>query len=138
MLQSHPLKSKHLILYWVIQCESFEAFGKHGDFVSLDERGASADALFLAAAGVERDAGNTVVQHLFHQVGSCEAGIAEGEIETVSDRFAAVLVVGDVEAVFGESFLHQFCLSAIFQHVVTVVVSAVVNRFQDGGEGMLC
>ena len=47
-----------------------QALGENRNLFPLDERGAGADALLGAAAGVERDAGDAVVEHLFHEVGT--------------------------------------------------------------------
>ena len=121
----------------MIHGEGFQSFGQYRDLISLNERSAGADALLLAAAGVERDAGDAIVHHFFHQVGTCEARIAEGEVEAVGDRFAAVLVVCDVEAVLGEGLLHQLSLATVFEHVVAIAVGTVVDGLQHGGEGIL-
>ena len=104
----------------------------------LDERRAGADALLGAAAGVQRDAGDAVVEHLFHEVGTGEAWIAVGEVETIGDRLTAVFIVGDVEAVVGEGFLHQLGFAAILYDIVAVAVGAVVDGLHHGGEGVLC
>ena len=90
-----------------------------------------------AAAGVQCDARDAVIHHLLNEVGTGEARIAVGEIETVGDRLTAVLVVGDVEAVVDEGFLHQFGLAAIFQHVLTIVIGAIVDGFQHGSQSVL-
>ena len=37
----------------VVHGKRFQPLGQYGDFIALDKRGAGADALLLAAAGVE-------------------------------------------------------------------------------------
>ena len=59
--------------------ESSQSLCQNRNLFPLDERGAGADALLGAAAGVQRDAGDAVVEHFFHEVGT---GGAEGNLET--------------------------------------------------------
>ena len=118
--------------------ECRQSFCQNRNLFPLDERGAGADALLGAAAGVQRDAGDAVVEHLFHKVGTGEAWIAVGEVETVSDGLATVFIVGDVETVVGEGLLHQLGFAAILDDVVAIVVGAVVDGLHHGGEGILC
>jgi len=103
----------------------------------LDERRAGTDALLGTAAGVQGNAGDAVVEHLFHEVGTGEAWIAVGEVETVGDRLTAVFIVCDVEAVVGEGFLHQLGFAAILDDIVAVAVGAVVDGLHHGGQSIL-
>ena len=121
----------------MIHSKQGKSLGEHWDLFAFDERGAGTDALLGAAAGVERDCGDAVVEHFFHKVGTGETGIAIGEIEAVGDRFSTVFVVGDVEAVVGKGFFHQFGFATIFQDIFAIVIGSVVDCFQHCGEGVL-
>ena len=127
-----------MLLHRVVQCKRLQPLRQNRDLFPLNERRAGADALLGAAAGVQRDAGDAVVEHLFHEVGTGEAGIAVGEVETVSDGLATVFIVGDVETVVGEGFLHQLGFAAILDDVVAVAIGAVVDGLHHGSEGVLC
>ena len=122
----------------MVQSKCLQSLSQNRDLIPLDERSAGTDALLGAAAGIQRDAGDTVIQHLFHEVGTREARIAIGEVEAVGDGFTAVFVVGDVEAVVEEGFLHQLSLATVFQHVLTIVVGTIIDGFQHGGQSVLC
>ena len=125
-------------LHWMVQSESFQPLRQNRNLFPLDERGAGADALLGAAAGVERDAGDAIIKHFLYEVGTREARIAVCEVETIGDGFTAVFVVGDVEAVVGEGFLHQLGLAAIFDDIVAVTVGAVVDGLHHCSQGVLC
>ena len=118
--------------------EQLKSLGEHRDLIAFDERGAGADALLVAAAGVQRDGRDAVVHHLLDEVGALEARIAVGEIESVGDRLSEVFVVCDVEACCEECVLHQLRLATVFENVVTVVVDSVVDSFQNACESVLC
>ena len=122
----------------MVLSERCQPLRQNRNLFPLDERCAGADALLGAAAGVQRDAGNAVVEHLFHEVGTGEARIAEREVETISDGLAAVFVVGDVEAIVGEGLLHQFGFATVFYHIVAIAISAIVDGLHHGSEGVLC
>ena len=122
----------------MVQSKCLQSLGQNRNLFPLDERRAGADALLGAAAGVQGDAGDAVIQHLFHKVGTGEARIAEGEIETIGDGLTAVLVVGDVETIVGEGFLHQLGFAAVFYDIVAVAIGAIVDGLHHGGEGILC
>ena len=130
-------QSATMLFSWVILGKCSQSLGQNRDLFPLDERGAGADALLGAAAGVQGDAGDAVIQHLFHKVGTGEARIAVSEVEAVGDGLTAVFVVSDVEAVVGEGFLHQLSLAAVFQHVVTIAVGAVVDSLHHSGQCVL-
>ena len=118
--------------------ECRQSFRQNRNLFSLDEGGAGTDTLLGAAAGVQRNARNTVVEHFFHEVGTSETRIAEGEVETISDRLAAVFIVCDVETIVCESFLHQFGFAALLYDIVAVAVGAIVDSLHHGSEGVLC
>ena len=122
----------------MVQGKRLQPFRQNRYLFPLDQRGAGADALLGAAAGVQGDAGDAVVEHFFHEVGTGEAWIAVGEVETVSDGLTTVLIIGDVEAVVSEGFLHQFGFAAVFYDIIAVAVGAIVDGFHHGGEGVLC
>ena len=122
----------------MIFSKSSQSLRQNRDLFPLDERGASADALLGATAGVQRDAGDAVVEHFFHEVGTGEAWITVGEIEAIGNGLTAVLVVGDVEAVVSEGFLHQLSFAAVFYDIVAVAIGTVVDGLHHGSEGILC
>ena len=122
----------------MILSESRQTFCQNRDFFPLDERCAGADALLGAAAGVQRDAGDAVVKHFFHEVGTSEARIAVGEVEAIGDGFTAVFVIGDEEAVVSEGFLHQLSFATVFNDIVAVAVGAVVDSLHHSSQGILC
>ena len=126
-----------MLFYWVVLGKRSQSLCQNRNLFPLDERRAGADALLGAAAGVQRDAGDAVIKHFFHEVGTSEARIAIGEVETVSDGLTAVLVVSNVEAVVGKGFLHQLGLATVFQHVVAVAIGAIVDGLHHGGQSKL-
>ena len=42
-----------VLLHRVVFCKHLKSFGEHRNLIAFDERGAGADALFVAAAGIQ-------------------------------------------------------------------------------------
>ena len=117
--------------------ELFEADLEVGELVALHQGHAGADALLVAARNVEGDGADAVADELVEQVDATETGIAEGEVESVADVLAHILVIDNVEAVVGEEFLHDVGLLAVLPDVLHEVEGAVVGALQHGGHSVL-
>ena len=117
--------------------EFLEADFEVGELVALNKSNAGANALFVAAGDVEGDSADTIADEFVEEIDAFEAGIAEGEVETVADVFAHIFVVDDEEAVVCEEFLHYSSFLAIFFDVFNKVEGAVVGAFEHGSHSVL-
>ena len=121
----------------VVFVEGLEASLEVGELVAENQGHTGTDTLLVRARDVESNGADAVADKLVEQVDSVETGIAEGEIETVADVLAHILVVDDIEAVVGEEFLHDAGLLAVLLDVLDEVEGAVVGALEHGGHGIL-
>ncbi len=121
----------------VIGTEGGDAVGKEGVVLGLEEGGADAYALLVAAHGVERIDRDAVVHQLARQLEVGHAGILHREVEAVGQGFAHVVVVDQVEAIVGQHLLHESGTSAILAHLGDEVEAAVACCLHHGGHGVL-
>ncbi len=136
-MENRRRECQNRLFYRMVGVEFLEADFEVGELVALNKSNAGADALFVAAGDVESDGADAVADELVEEVDAFEAGIAEGEVETVADIFAHIFIVDDEEAVVGEEFLHYACLFAIFFDVFNKVEGAVVGAFEHGSHSVL-
>ena len=117
--------------------EGLEASLEVGELVAEYQSHTGADALLVAARNVEGDGADTVADEFVEQIDAIESGIAEGEVEAVTDVLAHILVVDDIEAVVGEHLLHDTGLLAIFLDILDEVEGAVVGALKHSGHSIL-
>ncbi len=117
--------------------EGLEASLEVGELVALHQGDAGTDALLVGARDVEGDGTDAVADELVEQGDTFVAGVAEGEVETVTNILTHILVVDDIEAVVGEEFLHDAGLLAVLTDVLDEVEGAVVGALEHGGHGVL-
>ena len=87
--------------------EGLQASLEVGQAVEPGLGDAGAEALAGGAGVAEGDGGDAVVEDLSGEVATAEAGVAEGEVESVGDGLVEVRVVDEVEAVAEEELLQE-------------------------------
>lgn len=117
--------------------EHLDAFAEHVAEIVGEEGGADADALLGGAHGVERTYGDAVVHQLTGEFKVIHTRILHGEVETVGEGSAHVVVIHEIEAVGEQDILHELRTSAVLAHVVEEVVCAVAGSLHECRHGML-
>ena len=57
----------------------------------------------MASGGDQRNGAHSVVHQFFGKFAACHSGIADGEVESVGNRIAQVIVIYQIETVTKEN-----------------------------------
>ena len=80
-----------------------EAFFQITKLFSLNERGAGTYAFVAFASGdIQRDGADSVVQHFFEQLNTCETRIGIGKIKAIGNGLVFVFVIHNAKPIVSE------------------------------------
>ena len=92
----------------------------------------------MRTRGDQADGTHAVVHQLPCQLSAGHARISDGEVETVSHRLVAILVIYNVETVTAKDFFQFRCPFAINLNLVAETVFAVAGSAEHFGQCILC
>ena len=130
-------------MFWLTACltliamEYLYALAEDGAEIVREEGGADAHSLLGASHRVEGIDRNTVVHQGTGELEVVHAGILHGEIETVGEGSAHVVVINEIEPVGEQYVLHIFRPSSVFTYVVEEVICSATCRLHECRHGML-
>ena len=104
----------------------------------LDKRGADSQAFLLGPTGDQTDGRDTIIHQFKCQLPGGHTGIADGEVESVGNRFIEIFVVNHLEIVAAKNLLQLPGTLTIDSDLLTEIVTALVGSFQHGSQSILC
>ena len=110
---------------------------KESELVAVDAAGADADAAAAAAHLVKAYRADSVGKEFVHKGGAAEAGVADGEEETVADGAGGIFLIADGEPVTEEYFLHPGGAGAVFANIFKEAQRAVATAVHHLGKAPL-
>ena len=126
-----------LRLLALIAMEYLDALAEHFAEIIREEGGADAHSLLGASHRVEGIDGYAVVHQGTGELKVVHAGILHGEIETVGEGSAHVVVIHEIETVGEEHVLHVLRPPAVFLHIVEEVVGSAACCLHKCRHGVL-
>lgn len=121
----------------MIRTECSDSLVEDRLLLGLEERSADPDTLLVRAHRIERIDSDAVVHQFLGQLQVGHAWILDGEVESIGQWLAHVVVIHQIESVLEEHLLEEGGPASIFLHLVDEVEASVTGSLHHRSHAVL-